>query len=243
MLKTILCSWLVFFSIGGIASGIEDEVIEVDTEGRYLMAAGVSVELAKEMAFYLAKKRAVDLAGRYLSGKRLIENYKLNKEEIYSLATNEIEAEIVKQKRITDGNTRTFVVQIRARVRASDFVKASQKDAKQNKKEAKASFQEEMEQPVSAEIDPGGDISHAYRLLREREWRLAKIYLNHLDNKYPNWVEIHMAKALVYYIHHKPASMKRSLSHACRLGNKKACDNLTDNKKVNEHDFGISLSD
>jgi hypothetical protein len=207
------------------------------------MADGVSVGLAKEMAFYIAKKKAVVSAGRYLSHKSLIESYELKRDEIYSLATNEIEARILEQKRFTDGKTSTYVVRIRAQVRVSDFVKASLKAAKENKKEAKASFQEEMEQPVSADIDPGRDISHAYRLLRKREWRIAMIYLNHLDKKYPNWAEIHMAKALVYYIHHKPASMKRSLGEACRLGNETACGDLATIKKVNEHAFGISISD
>ena len=243
MLKIIFCTWLVFYSISGITSAMEDEVIEVDIEGRYLMAAGVSVELAKEMAFYIAKKKAVDSAGRYLSHKSLIESYGLKRDQIYSLATNEIEAEILKQKRLTDGNASTYIVRIRARVQASDFVKASLKDAKENKKEAKASFQEEMEQPVSAEIDPGSDISHAYRLLRARERRIAMIYLNHLEKKYPSWAEIHMAKALVYYIYHKPASMKKALGEACRLGNKTACDDLANIKKVHEYDFGNSIFD
>jgi hypothetical protein len=222
---------------------MEDEVIEFDIEGKYLMAAGVSVELAKEMAFYIAKKKAVDSAGRYLSHKSLIDSYELNRDQIYSLATDEIEAEIIGQKCLTDGNTSTYIVRIRAQVHASDFVKASLRDAREKKKEAKASFQEEMEQPVSAEIDPGRDISHAYRLLQEREWRMAMIYLNHLNKKYPNWSEIHMAKALVYYIHHDPSSMKRALSEACRLGNETACDDLTNIKKVHEYDFGISIFD
>lgn len=222
---------------------MEGEVIEVDLEGSYYMATGVSVGLAKEMAFYIAKKKAVDSAGRYLLHKSLIESYELNRDEIYSLAANEIEAVILEQKQLTDGNTSTYIVRIIAQIQASAFVKASLKDAKENKKEAKASFHEEMEQPVSAEINPGKDISHAYRLLREREWRIAMIYLNHLDKKYPNWAEIHMAKALVYYIHHKPASMKRALGEACRLGNETACDDLANIKKVNEYDFGISISD
>ena len=243
MLKIIFCTWFVFYSISGISSGMEDEVIEVDIEGRYLMVAGVSVQLAKEMAFYIAKKKAVDSAGRYLSHKSLIESYELNRDEIYSLAANEIEAEILDQKHLTVGNTSSYIVRIRARVQASDFVKASLKDAKENKKEAKASYQEEMEQHVSAEIDPGIDISHAYRLLRERKWRIAMIYLNHLTKKYPSLAEIHMAKALVYFIHHDPASMKRALGKACNLGNKIACDDLANIKKVHEYDFGISIFD
>jgi hypothetical protein len=72
---------------------------------------------------------------------------------------------------------------------------------------------------------------------------MAMIYLNHLDKKYPNWAEIHMAKSLVYYNHHKPESMKEALGKACRLGNETACDDLANIKKVHEYDFGISISD
>jgi hypothetical protein len=114
-------------------------------------------------------------------------------------------------------------------------------DTQQDKEEDKESFSEEMEQRVPAEIDPGKDISAAYRLLREKKWRIALIYLNHLERKYPNWAEIQMAKALVYYIFHEPALMKMALSKACRLGNHTACDDLKNIKEVHEHDFGLSI--
>jgi hypothetical protein len=242
MPKLTLCALFVVFSIGGVtSSGMEEEIIEVNVEGSYCMADGVSVELAKEMAIYIAKKKAVDSAGRYLSHRSLIENYELNKDEIYSLATDEIEIKIIEQNRILKSKASTYRVRVRARVRASDFVEASLKDARQNEKEDRLPYQQEMEQPISAEINPGKDISHAYRLLRRREWRMALIYLNHLDKKYPNWAEIHMAKALVYYIHHKPGAMKRALGEACTLGNQTACDDLAQIKKVHEYDFGISI--
>jgi hypothetical protein len=113
-------------------------------------------------------------------------------------------------------------------------------DTTQTKKEAKESYSEEMEQAVSAEIDPGKDISKVYRLLREKKWRIAMIYMNHLEKKYPNWAEVYMAYALVYYILHEPMSMKKALEEACRQGNTTACDDLKNIKKVHEYDFGIS---
>jgi hypothetical protein len=167
----------------------------------------------------------------------------LNRDEIYSLATREIETEILEEKRQTVGTTSTYRVRIRARVQPSDFVKAEMEDTQQDEEEAKASFSEEMEQPVSAVIDPGKDISKVYRLLREKKWRIAMIYMNHLEKKYPNWAEIHMAKALVYYIFHEPAFMRNALSEACRLGNNTACDDLKNIKKVHEYDFGISTTE
>ena len=179
------------------------------------------------------------MAGKYLSRKSLIKVYELNRDEIYSLAARQIEAEILEEKRPTVGKVSLYRVRIRARVQASDFVKAEMADIKQEKKEAKESFREEMEQPVSAEIDPGRDIAKAYRLLREEKWRIAIIYLNHLEKKYPNWDSIYVAKAITYYILHEPAFMKKALNEACHLGNQTACDDLKNIKKVHEHDFGL----
>ena len=240
MLNIILTALLLFFSISGVASAADDNVFEVEAEGRYPMVAGVSIELAKKMAIFTAKRKAVNLAGRYLSRKSLIETYELNRDEIYSLTAREIETEILEEKRKIGGKNLIYLVRIRVRVQPSDFVKAAMEDSRQQKKEANESFSEEMEQPVSVEIDPGMDISKVYRLLREQKWRIAMIYMNHLETKYPDWAEIQMAKALVYYIFHEPASMKKALSEACRLGNHTACDDLKNIKKVHEYDFGIS---
>jgi hypothetical protein len=231
---------LSFFSISGLASTAEDNALEVETEGSYQIAEGYPIELAKSMALFIAKRKAVDLAGRYLSRRSLIEIYELDKDEIYSLAAREIEAEILEKNRQTVGKSSIYRVRIRARIRVSDFVKAELEDRKLVKSEAHESYHEEMEQVVPARIDPGKDICKAYRLMRERKWRIALIYMNHLEKKYPNWAAIHMAKAFVYYVFHEPVSMKKSLNKACRLGDDTACDDLKKIKKVNEYNFGIS---
>ena len=243
MLKIILGALLLFFAISGVASAAEGDIFEIETGGNYRMEAGSSVELAKKVALFTAKRKAADLAGRYLSRKSLIKVYELNRDEIYSLAAREIEAKILKEKRQTVGKISTYRVRIRATVQASDFIKAEMEDIKQEKKEAKESYQEEMEQHISAEIDPGRDIAKAYRLLREMKWRIALIYLNHLGKKYPNWDSIYVAKALNHYILHEPVLMKKALNKACRLGNQTACDDLKNIKKVHEHDFGLSIID
>jgi hypothetical protein len=115
-------------------------------------------------------------------------------------------------------------------------------DTKQKKKEAKESYREEMEQHVFAEIDPGRDIAKAYRLLREKKWRIAMIYLNHLEKKYSSWDSIYMAKAIAHDILNEPVFMKKAFNKACRLGNNRACNDLT-KIKVHEHDFGLSISE
>ena len=243
MRNLTMATLLVLFSINGGTSATEDDIFEIEAQGSYRMEAGASLDLAKKLALFTAKRKAVELAGRYLSRKSLIERYELNRDEIYSLAAREIQAEILEEKRQTVEKTSRYRVRIRARVQASDFVKAEMEDIKQEKKEAKESYQEEMEQHVSAEIDPGRDIAKAYRLLREKKWRIAMIYLNHLEKKYPNWDSIYVAKATTHYILHEPVFMKEALNKACRLGNQIACDDLKNIKKVHEHDFGLSIID
>ena len=243
MRNLIMAGLLILFSINGGASAAEDDVFAVETEGSYRMGAGSPVDLAKKVALFTAKRKAVDLAGRYLSRKSLIETYEQNREEIYSLAAREIQTAILEEKRETVGKTATYSLRISSMIEASDFVRAEIENAKQEKEEANESYLEEMEQPVSAEIDPGRDIAKAYRLLREKKWRITMIYLNHLEKKYPNWDSIYMAQAITHYILHEIVFMKKALNEACRLGNNTACDDLKNIKKVHGYDFGLSIID
>ena len=176
----IMAALLVLFSINGVATAAEDDKFEIEVEGSYQMEADASFDLAKSVALFSAKRKAIELAGRYLSRKSLIKTYELNRDEIYSLAAREIQTEILEEKRETVGKTSIYRLRIRVRIQASDFIKAEMEDAKQEKQEAKEAYRDEMEQPVSIEIDPGRDIAKAYRLLREKKWRIAMIYLNHL---------------------------------------------------------------
>jgi hypothetical protein len=176
IMRNFLISVLfVFFSISGGVSAAVDDFFVIETDGSYRIQADASIDLAKKMALFIAKRKAVNLAGRYLSHESLIKVYENNRDEIYCLAAREIETEILEQRRQTVEAGDTFRVRIRARIRASDFVKAEMEDTKQEKKEAQESFHDEMEQPISAEIDPGRDIAKAYRLLREKKWRMAMI--------------------------------------------------------------------
>lgn len=237
---SILLVVLLNYSVGSAA---ENDVFEIEAEGSYRMATDASNDLAKKMALYAAKRKAVDLAGKYLSHKGLIKVYEKNRDEIYSLAAREIQVKILAQKLETIGETSAWRLWVRARVKASDFITAEMKDAQQEKKEAKESWREEMEQHVSAEIDPGRDIAKAYRLIREKKWRIVMIYLNHLEKKYPNWDSIYMAKAITHYILHEPEFMKKALTQACQLDNQIACDDLKQLKRLHEHDFGLSVID
>jgi hypothetical protein len=243
MRNLIIVAFFVLYIFNGIATARANDIFEVETEGDYQMGLGTSVELAKKMALFNGQRKAVEVAGRYLSRKSLIEQYESNRDEIYSLTAREIHANIIEEKIETVGKTSTYRLRIRSTVQATDFIKAEIEAAKIEKKEAQESYRDEMGQHISAEIDPGIDIAKAYRLLRERKWRIAIIYLDHLEGKYPTWGRIYMAKAMTYYLYHETEFMIKALNKACRLGNYTACDDLKNIKKLNTHDFGLSVID
>ena len=85
MRNFIITVLLALFSINGVASTAEDDIFEIEAEGSYRMEAGAAIDPARELAFFTAKRKAVDLAGKYLMRKRLINIYEMEKDEIYSL--------------------------------------------------------------------------------------------------------------------------------------------------------------
>ena len=125
--------------------------------------------------------------------------------------------ELIEKKQIAEQGAKVMVVRIRAYVNASDFISAEILDQKFERKESRDFFLEELEPEISKEIDPGIDIAKAYRLIREKEWRPAVLYLDRLETKYPGWDEIQMAKAVAYYSLNKPHRFKRALKRACVL--------------------------
>jgi len=61
MRNFIVAALLVWFPINGFASTAENDIFEINAEGIYPMEAGSSVDLAKKVAFFIAKRKAVDL--------------------------------------------------------------------------------------------------------------------------------------------------------------------------------------
>ena len=74
MCNFIMAVLLVLFSINGVASAGGNDIFEIEADGSYRMEAGSSIDLAKKVAIFIAKRKAVDLAGRYLSREGLIDN-------------------------------------------------------------------------------------------------------------------------------------------------------------------------
>jgi hypothetical protein len=55
------------FSIIGVALAVENDILEIEAQGSYQMEGASSFGLAKKVAVFIAKRRAVDVAGRYLA--------------------------------------------------------------------------------------------------------------------------------------------------------------------------------
>jgi hypothetical protein len=220
------------------AQSLEEDSLEVVAEGKFQAQAGTAKKLARQIALFEAKKRAVESAGRYLAGKHLVLSYEQKKEEIYSLVATKIHSKVIDENLETSGNTFNYTIRIRTIIHSSDYIEADILDKQMEIKESREPLKEELEPAITAKIEPGVDISQAYRLLRKERLRPAMIYLDRLEEKYPNWAAIYMAKAMGFYLLHEPSNMKQELIRACKAGNASACDDLKSLKRIRGFDLG-----
>ena len=190
----------------------------------YNLRKGDSKELSKDLALFGAKQKAVVLSAKYLTHKGLLEHYGKKQSEIFCLATNGIGVSIIDEKFHEKMNS--YYIKIKATVGVTDFIHAEIENLELEKKELKIPYSEEMEQHVSKSIEPGRELSRAYRYIRRGKWRVAIIYLNHLGKKYPNWGDVYLAKAIGFHCIHNDDKMIDALKTACSLDNEEACNDL-----------------
>lgn len=179
---------------------------------------------AKALAFFGARQEAVRTAAKYLTHKGLLEHYGSKESEIFCLVVNEIDAEIVEAQH--HPQNQTYTVKVRTSITIVDFIRAQIKDLEMEKQEAAFPYSMEMEQPIMAVVDPAVELSRAYRYIRKQQWRIAIIYLDHLEKKYPLWGELFLAKAIALYGMNDTAQMTTVLRKACQLNNQEACQEL-----------------
>jgi len=240
--RIIICMALVFAlllisdHLRGALDAAEDS-LEVVADGKFQAPNGTPEKLARQIALFEAKQKAVESAGRYLAGKHLVISYEQKKKEIYSLVATKIQSKVIAENIESSGNTFIFHIRIRVTLRSCDYIEADILDKQMEIKEANESLKEEMEPEITDKIEPGFDIAVAYRLLRKEKLRPAMIYLNRLEKKYPNWSAIFMAKAMGFYLLHDPSNMKQELIRACTAGNASACDDLKSLKRVRQFDL------
>lgn len=218
-------------------SGLMDKIFEIVSESTYRIASDEAPEIYESLCFFNAKYKAVTTAAKYLNHIGMVKDYGESRKEIYCLVAENLTPSIIEKKESKDTNE--YYIKIKAKLDLSDFTKAEIRNNEIEEQEEHFSWQEEMEQTVYKAIRPGEEISRAYRYLRKKEWRMAIIYLNHLQKKYPNWHEIYFAKAIGYYAENKPKAMVNALNSACFLGNKEACADLRGFSE--DHDETIEL--
>ena len=201
-----------------------DDTIKVITDYTYRMGDKDSKEKSRALALFGAKLKAVNLAAKYLTHKGVLEHYGKKQSEIFCLATNEIKVSIIHEK--FDQGINSYYFEIKSEVTSIDFIKAQIKDFELEKIESGFSYSEEMEQPVSKVINPGEELSRAYRYIMKEQWRISIIYLDHLQNKYPHWGEVFLAKAIAFYGMDDTDRMVETLKTACSMNNQEACNEL-----------------
>lgn len=201
-----------------------EDLIQILSEFSYHMGCGESEVKAKALAMFGAKIKAVKLAAKYLTHKGLLEHYEERVGEVYCLVTNEISVTILDENYNRDEGS--YYVKIKSEIKSVDFIKAEIRDLELRKEESHFTYKKEMEQQVGQNIDPGKDLSRAYRYTRNRQWRIAVIYLDHLEKKYPHWGEIYFAKAIAYYGLNDKERMAAALKTACIFNKEEACNEL-----------------
>jgi hypothetical protein len=202
----------------------ENGSFSIITEHTYRMGAGDSEEMAEALALFEAKMKAVTLAAKYLTHKGELAHYENRQNEIFHLVPRQITSVLLEEK--FDASSRSHYVKIRSEISSLDFIQAEIEDKALQEKEEGFSFDREMEQTVAGEIEPGRELSRAYRYIRKGEWRMAIIFLDHLQKKYVNWGEVLLAKAIALYGTGDKTGMMEALTDACRLGNQEACIEL-----------------
>jgi hypothetical protein len=190
----------------------------------YRAGPGDTRETARALALFGAQHKAVLRSAETLARGGLPIDYGDKQREILCLAADELQFQVVDESFSEKNNT--YTITIKATVSLGDFVKAEIRNAALEKEEMQFSFQEEMEPVVPQAIDPAKDLSRAYRYIRKHHWRMAIIYLDHLEKKYPHWGALFHAKAMGFKGMHETERVIESLSLACDLGNQDACMEL-----------------
>jgi hypothetical protein len=190
----------------------------------YRAGAGDTREIIRALALFGARHKAVLRSAEILAGGGLLIDYGDKQREIFCLLTDELQFRVMDES-FSEKN-HTYAITIEATVSLSDFVKAEIRNAALEKEEMRFSFQEEMEPVVPQAIDPAKDLSRAYRYVRKHHWRMAIIYLDHLEKKYPHWGALFHAKAIGFKGMHETESAIEALALACGLGFQEACGGI-----------------
>ncbi|RLC25675.1 MAG: hypothetical protein DRH93_01165 [Deltaproteobacteria bacterium] len=217
---TLLLNWVPCFA----EESKNEDTLALVSDYTYKIGSIDSQEKYESLCLFGAKYKAVVLSAKYLNHIGLLKNYGKKQKEIFCLAASELKFSIIEKRLIEKENS--YYIKIKTTIKSTDFIKGEIKNIKLEEEEKHFSWQEEMGQNVYRKIDPGQELSRAYRYFRKRDWRIAIIYLDHLEKKYPNWHEVYFAKAIGFYATNNIKAMMTALKISCSLGNREACEDI-----------------
>lgn len=208
---------------GGSIAEADSTVQEMQTVTAFSYHAGPgdSRQTARALALYGATHKAVLLSADHLADSGLLKDYGDRKMEIFCLVADEMPYRMIDES--FSEKTGIATIKIKSSASLKDFVRAEIRDAAFEKEEMNFSLQEELEPVVSPTIAPAQELSRAYRYIRNHHWRMAIIYLDHLERKYPHWATLFLAKAMAYLGMNETDRATSALTSACYLGEQDAC--------------------
>jgi hypothetical protein len=214
---------MVFLTEGAVWSSgnTGEKQMELVTRFSYTAGPDDSPETALALAIYGAKHDAVVMAAGQLSDEGLLDNDAERQMAIFCLVADTMQFRLLEQS--IDPANRIYTVEIQGLLSLSDYVKAEIRNESLGKEEMHFSLKEEMEPAVSPAIAPALELSRAYRYINNQHWRMAIIYVDHLEKKYPHWSAPHLAKATAYFGMHEKEQALNDLALACYLGSQEAC--------------------
>jgi len=202
-------------------AGSSAEEMQSITVFSYHAGPGDSRQTARALALYGAKYQSVLLSADHLAGRGLLKDYGDRQMEIFCLVVDKLQYSMLDDS--FSEKDRIAVTKIKSSVSLNDFVRAEIRNAEFEKEEVNFTLQEEMEPVLSPTIAPAQELSRAYRYIRRHHWRMAIIYLDHLEKKYPHWGTLFFAKSIAFLGMHETERAISALSSACYLGDQEAC--------------------
>ena len=187
----------------------------------YTAGADEAPTTARALALFGAKYKAVVQIADRLTEVGLLRANDNREKAVFCLVADAMASRVVKQS--NDTVSHTYTATINSTLCLTDYVKAEIRNDSLERKEEHFSFKEEMEPAVSPVVSPALELSRAYRYISHGQWRMAIIYMDHLETKYPNWGVLHLAMASAYQGIHENAKALSALSSACYLGVQEAC--------------------
>jgi hypothetical protein len=193
----------------------------VVTEFSYHSGPSVPLGIARGLALYGAKYEAVAILIDRVAGGDLLNDFWDQHREVFCLLASQLPFTLIDES--FSQEDLTYTVKIESRLSLTDYLRAEMVNAALDSEESRLSLQEEMAPLISPETMPGYDLSKAYRYIRKQRWRMAIIYIDHLEKKYSDWGDLLFAKAIAFRGMNETEKADGAFRSACHLGNHDAC--------------------